>query len=129
MANSHNCSPYTERYAPLWLLSAITTTPSLRITAAPSGGQLQLQQDSPYSLQSTAPPSGQQPQLQPLHCAQRPLVATICNYNTIQALQITAAPAGGQRQLQGDPPTAYRVQRLLVANSHNCSPHTEHNAP
>ena len=53
----------------------------------------------------------------------------MCNYNNNPNLRFTAAPIGGQLQLQRDPPKAYKVQRLLVANRVNYSPHTEHSAP
>ena len=55
-------------------------------------------------------------------------MATIRNYNT-PSLRITVAPSGGQLQLQRYAPKVYRAQRLLVANSRNCSPYTERNAP
>ena len=52
LADSHNCSPYTERSAPWW--QTATTAISLR---------------------NAAPPNGRQPQLQSLYGAQRPLTA------------------------------------------------------
>ena len=46
-----------------------------------------------------------------------------------QALEITAALVVDSCNCSEVPAKAYRAQRLLVANSHNCSPHTERYAP